>query len=123
MKKSRFFVTSGVFLGFLISRHGDDQDGQNDPVGPVTNVDHLNRVDLQAIFEFLSTQEPLPPNLTEAWVRANFMAYEGRLHRVDRTTNRINLSRVPEHATLVAVAEAAHLAAGQPRSPGPCPLA
>lgn len=46
------------------------------------NVEHLNRLDLQAIFEFLEAQEPLPCKLKESWVNDNFTTYQGRLHRI-----------------------------------------
>ncbi|KAI0995372.1 hypothetical protein K3495_g12810, partial [Podosphaera aphanis] len=47
---------------------------------PITRLDVLSRVDLQAIFEFLSTKEPLPARLSDAWVARNFSIHDSELY-------------------------------------------
>ncbi|KAI0995043.1 hypothetical protein K3495_g13137 [Podosphaera aphanis] len=47
----------------------------------VTNPDHLNRIDLQAIYEYFSLGHSLPPKLYDAWVRQNFAVHQGKLYK------------------------------------------
>ncbi|KAI0997921.1 hypothetical protein K3495_g10268 [Podosphaera aphanis] len=46
----------------------------------VSRVDTLSRVDLQAIFEFPSSSEPLPTRLDSVWVKKYFTIYDNKLY-------------------------------------------
>ncbi|KAI1002320.1 hypothetical protein K3495_g5878 [Podosphaera aphanis] len=47
---------------------------------PILRLDVLSRVDSQAIFEFLSTKEPLPARLSDPWVARNFSIHDSELY-------------------------------------------
>jgi hypothetical protein len=44
----------------------------------------LNRVDLQAIHEHLSYNEPLPPILESKWMKKHFVVHNNHLYRVNQ---------------------------------------
>lgn len=65
----------------------EEPDGEEEPqpqadVQQVTRIDHLNRIDLQAIFEYLLLNHDLPERLSAPWVRKNFALHDDALHRI-----------------------------------------
>jgi hypothetical protein len=90
----------------------------------ITRPKELNRIDLQAIHEHLSYNEPLSPILESKWVRKHFVIYNNHLHRVSQhsrnpdnpphpgvlTTKAAVLLRVPETGELHQEARNAHYA-------------
>jgi hypothetical protein len=92
----------------------------------ITRPKELNRVDLQAIHEHLSYNEPLPSILESRWVKKYFVIYNNHLHRVSQhskdpgdpphlgglTTKAAVLLRVPETGERHQEARNAHYALG-----------
>ncbi|KAI0992367.1 hypothetical protein K3495_g15819, partial [Podosphaera aphanis] len=79
----------------------------------ITQPEQLNRIDLQAIFEFLSQNQTLPPNLDYNWVLNNFSIYAGNLHRIKKnhTTSIGDPPAFPGTAVLLRVLEYEELVA------------
>lgn len=48
----------------------------------VRNLDQLNRIDLQAIYEYLRYGTMLPPALQEEWVHENFVLHQEKLYKM-----------------------------------------
>ncbi|KAI1003237.1 hypothetical protein K3495_g4970 [Podosphaera aphanis] len=85
----------------------------------VSRVDALSRVDLQAIFEFLSSSEPLPTRLDSAWVKKYFTIYDNKLYfllpqpvvSIGEPPSRpgaITMLKVVEYESLIAEAATLH---------------
>jgi hypothetical protein len=58
------------------------REGKLKQMKPITRPEVLNRIDLQAVYEHLARDEPLPPNLDPTWVRKHFVKHEDRLCKV-----------------------------------------
>ncbi|KAF2963513.1 hypothetical protein GQX73_g10057 [Xylaria multiplex] len=71
---------------------------------PITGPQHLNRMDLQAIFEFLQFRADLPPNITQEWASRHFVVHEvGTAHQA------MALLEVLDIPDLLAMVKKTHL--------------
>lgn len=102
-----------------IDRPNSPQEHTNLPQAEkVKHVDQLNRVDLQAIFEFLELGTELPPGLSEQWVRRNFKSHENALFRLQRVyssapnsdnkSESLLMLKIPEYEDLVNLSAQIH---------------
>jgi hypothetical protein len=48
----------------------------------IIRLEHLNKLDLQAIFEHIAYNQPLPSNLDRAWIRKHFAVHNNELYMV-----------------------------------------
>ncbi len=64
-----------------------DGNGHRNEEEPLERVDQVNWVDLIAVYEYLSAQEPLPPRLTPQFVQEHFIVNQERLYLVEKDHN------------------------------------
>jgi hypothetical protein len=88
----------------------------------IKRPEQLNRVNLQAIYEHFAISEPLPPIISENWMRKYFTIHDNELHMVSKhsrdpgdfphpagiTTEATILLRIPEYGELEQAARNAH---------------
>lgn len=67
-----------------------EQGSKNQELQPEVNIikypHELNRIDLQAIFEYLQFDSSLPPGIRSEWVKKHFTIHEDNLCRVMKYT-------------------------------------
>jgi hypothetical protein len=77
------------------AEEGEEQPDAENPANPaianmlVKRPKQLTRIDLQAIYEFLATGEPLPPIVEAKWVHKHFIKHADSLYKIQ------NYSRDP----------------------------
>ncbi|KAI1001154.1 hypothetical protein K3495_g7045 [Podosphaera aphanis] len=89
----------------------------------VSNLHHLSRIDLQAIFEFFALGHALPSRLDEGWVRQNFAVHQNKLYRLQIVPDShtgdpptphgaISLQEIPDYYELLDIITTIHEAQG-----------
>ncbi|RKF79235.1 hypothetical protein GcM3_057021, partial [Golovinomyces cichoracearum] len=53
----------------------------------INNINHLNRIDLQAIFEHFLLKSELPNRLSEKFVKNNFLIHDDALYYLRKRPN------------------------------------
>jgi hypothetical protein len=77
------------------AEEGEKQPDAENPANPavanmlVKRPEQLTRINLQAIYEFLATGEPLPPIIKAKWVHKHFIKHADSLYKIQ------NCSRDP----------------------------
>jgi len=88
----------------------------------IKHAHELNRLDLQAIFEYLHQDAALPPAINPEWVRKHFVDYDDKLHKLVKynrmpgdpphpegtSTNSTVLLQIPQYDELCRVARKTH---------------
>ncbi|KAI0994514.1 hypothetical protein K3495_g13668, partial [Podosphaera aphanis] len=65
---------------------GDDSDRSEMTELPEVKYPYqLNRIDLQCTLEHLTLHQPLPPKISEDWVKKNFTVFDNKLHLIKRS--------------------------------------
>jgi hypothetical protein len=93
---------------------------------PIKKPEELNRVNLQAIFEHITHNQPLPSILDHNWVHTHFAVHNGELQKISKfdrkhgdpphpgglTTKATIMLRIPEYNKLHQEARNSHYALG-----------
>jgi hypothetical protein len=93
---------------------------------PIKKPEELNRVNLQAIFEHIIYNQPLPPILDHNWVYTHFAVHNGELQKISKfdrehgdpphsgelTTKATMTLRIPEYGELHQKAQNSYYALG-----------
>jgi hypothetical protein len=60
------------------------ENGKGQTFEKVIRLKQLNRLDLQAIYEHIAYDKPLPPIMNDNWVRKHFIIHKDEFHRVSK---------------------------------------